>query len=78
VTDHRPSPGSIELTADIVSAFVSNNNVTATELTALIANVHAALDSLGRPAQSQEPEKLVPPVPIKKSITPDFLISLFD
>lgn len=78
MTDHRPSPGSIELTADIVSAFVSNNNVTATELTALIANVHAALDSLGRPAQSQEPEKLVPPVPIKKSITPDFLISLED
>lgn len=67
----------IDVTADIVSAFVSGNRVTAAELPALIANVHAALEDLGKPAQ-QEPEKRIPPVPLKKTITPEFLISLED
>jgi predicted transcriptional regulator len=39
--------------------------------------VHAALENLGKPVQ-KEPEKPTPPVPIKKSITPDYLISLED
>ena len=77
MSDQRPSPNHIELAADIVSAFVSNNNVPTAELPALIANVHAAFVNLGKPAQPV-PEKLNPPVPIKKSITPDFLISLED
>jgi predicted transcriptional regulator len=67
----------IEVTADIVSAFVSGNRVTAAELPALIANVHAALEDLGKPAQ-REPQKRIPPVPLKKTITPEFLISLED
>jgi len=78
VTDDRTSPDPIELTADIVSAFVSNNTVTPAELPVLISSVHNTLGNLGKPAQAPEPEKLVPPVPIKKSITPDFLISLED
>ena len=68
----------IELAADIVSAFVSNNSVRAAELPALISTVHAALQNVGRPAVAQPVEKAVPAVPVKKSITPDFLISLED
>jgi predicted transcriptional regulator len=72
------SPNYIELAADIVSAFVSNNSVPPTDLPTLIANVHAALQNVGNPAPKQEEAKPIPAVPIKKSITPDFLISLED
>jgi predicted transcriptional regulator len=67
----------VELAADIVSAYVSKNSVPVAELPNLIASVHTSLTNLGRPA-SAEPEKLTPPVPIKKTVTPDYLISLED
>jgi predicted transcriptional regulator len=51
--------------------------VRAADLSDLIASVHGALQSLDAPQQA-EPEKRQPPVPIKKSITPDFLISMED
>ena len=73
-----PSSNYIELAADIVSAFVSNNSVTTTDLPALISSVHAALQGAGNPAKQQEEVKPTPAVPIKKSVTPDFLISLED
>ena len=72
------SPNYIALTADIVSAFVSNNPVPASELPSLIGNVHAALRHVGHPAAQQETAKPTPAVPIKKSITSDYLISLED
>ena len=72
------SPNYIALAADIVSAFVSNNSVPANELPALIASVHNALQSIATPAQQQAAEKLTPAVPVKKSITPDAIISLID
>jgi predicted transcriptional regulator len=65
------------LTADIVSAFVSHNSVPTGELPGLINSVHAALQGLGAP-QEETPETLAPAVPIKKSITPDFIICLED
>lgn len=69
----------IELTADIVSAFVSNNHIRPEELTALIGSVHAAIGSLGKAPEPEGPavEKLTP-AQIKKSITPDALISFLD
>ncbi|ACL62358.1 MucR family transcriptional regulator [Methylobacterium nodulans] len=67
----------IELVSDIVSAYVSNNNVPPAELPALIQGVYQSLGSLGKPAEP-EPVKLTPPVPIKKSVTPDHIISLED
>jgi predicted transcriptional regulator len=67
----------VELAADIVSAYVSKNSVPVAELPNLIASVHASLTNLGQPI-SMEPEKLTPPVPIKKTVTPDYLISLED
>jgi predicted transcriptional regulator len=65
------------ITADVVSAYVSHNSVRTADLPDLIASVHGALQSLKAPQQA-EPEKREPPVSIKKSITPDFLISMED
>lgn len=69
----------LPLTADVVSAYVSNNPVPVGQLTELIASIHNSLSSLsgnGNGANETEPQK--PAVPIKKSVTPDFIISLED
>ncbi|MDX8535313.1 MucR family transcriptional regulator [Mesorhizobium sp. VK25A] len=67
----------IELTADVVSAYVSNNPVPVSDLPGLIDQVHAALKgTIGDPVP--KPEDLKPAVPIKKSVTPDYIISLED
>ena len=67
----------IALTADIVSAHVSNNNVTVTDLPLLIQNVHSALNSLGDALVEPEarPE---PAVSIRSSIKPDYVVCLED
>ena len=78
MTDQLTSDNHIKLAAEIVSAYVSNNNLTPADLPSLIAQVHTALQNLGKPTQQKEAEKPVPAVPVKKSITPDFLISLED
>ena len=67
----------IGLAADIVGAYVTKNNVPASELPGLIAATHAALVKLTAPT-APEVEKPVPPVPIKKTLTPDHIISLED
>jgi predicted transcriptional regulator len=67
-----------DLTADVVSAYVSNNRVPVAELAPLIQAVYAALGSAQGGAVETPAEKLVPAVPVRKSITPDFLISLED
>ncbi|KMO36458.1 MucR family transcriptional regulator [Methylobacterium aquaticum] len=67
----------VELAADIVSAYVSKNSVPVAELPNLIASVHTSLTNLGH-VVAEQPEKLTPPVPIKKTVTPDYLISLED
>jgi predicted transcriptional regulator len=66
----------LELTTEIVSAYVSKNPVPATELPALIATVADSLKRLS--GEAAEAEKPVPAVPIKKSVTPDYIISLED
>ena len=65
------------LAADIVGAYVANNNVPASELPGLITATHAALVKLTAPP-APEPEKPTPPVPIRKTVTPDHIISLED
>jgi predicted transcriptional regulator len=67
-----------ELTSGIVSAYVSNNSLTVSALPELISSVYAALTGLLAPAPAPEAEKPVPPVSIKKSVTPDYIISLED
>ena len=68
----------IELAADIVSAFVTNNSVPVAELPTLIGNVHAALRNVGQPAAKQKDAKPTPAASIRKSVTPEYLISLED
>jgi predicted transcriptional regulator len=65
------------ITVDIVSSYVANNSVRRNDLLIVIASVHAALQGLTAPKQA-EPEKPQPIVSVRKSITPDFLISLED
>jgi predicted transcriptional regulator len=68
----------IELTAGIVSAFVSNNTVAAGEIPALINQVHSALLRVSSGAKDTPAEPLKPAVSVKKSITPDYLVCLED
>ncbi len=67
----------VGLAAEIVAAYVSHNRVSRAELPVLIGAVHKSLHGLDTPAEP-EPVKLEPRMPIKKTITPDFLISLED
>lgn len=68
----------IDLTAQIVSAYVGNNPTPAADLPALISQIHAALlrVSNGRPEPLVEPAK--PAVSLKKSVTADYLVCLED
>ncbi len=70
----------VELAAEIVAAFVSNNPLPKGELPALIHAVHSAVERLAAGPESAPPqvEAKTPAVPIRKSITPDFLICLDD
>lgn len=63
--------------AEIVAAFVANNAIKASDLPGLIGGVYAALNGLDQPVAVPAME-LVPAVPIKKSVTPDFIICLDD
>ena len=68
----------IELTAQIVSAYVSNNTVPATDIPGLINQVHGALTRVsGKPADGHG-EPLKPAVSLKKSITPEHIVCLED
>ncbi|AWM86451.1 MucR family transcriptional regulator [Microvirga sp. 17 mud 1-3] len=68
----------IELAADIVSAYVSNNSVPSTELPALINEIHSALIRVGGGAVEVPTEAPKPAVPLKKSVTPDYIVCLED
>ena len=68
----------VELTADVVSAYVSNNTVVASELPAVINEVYEALGKAATKAAQPAKEDLKPAVPIKKSVTPDYIICLED
>ena len=68
----------IEMTADIVSAFVSNNSVPAQGLPALIQSVHRALSGVSPTPEVVEAAPREPAVPVKKSVHPDFLVCLED
>ncbi len=68
----------IELAADLVSAYVSNNTVPASELPALLNNIYVALENVGVVEVVPEPEVLKPAVSVKKSVMPDYIICLED
>lgn len=66
----------LELTAEIVSAHASNNTVAAADLPQVIKDVYATMATLGSDAQPAERPK--PAVPVKKSVTPDYIVCLED
>ena len=70
----------IEMTSELVAAYVAKNSVPAAELPTLIVSIHSALGDLGKPSQPEavglEPPK--PAVPVRKSVTDEYIISLED
>jgi predicted transcriptional regulator len=78
LSSNAESPDRVGLSAELVAAYVSHNSVPSGELAALISSIHATLTKLGVDTAAPEPEKLVPAVAIKKSITPGYIICLDD
>lgn len=70
--------GFVDLTASIVSAYVSNNPTTASEIPALISQIHAALVRVSNSSAETPPEPAKPAVSVKKSMTSDYLVCLED
>lgn len=68
----------ITLTADIVSAHVSNNNVSVNDVSGLIQNVHGALAQLGSSVPAEPEPKREPAVSVRSSIKPDYIVCLED
>lgn len=76
MSDQPSQTDLLELTAEIVSAHASNNKVTSAELPQVIKDVFSTLSELGEsgvPAEAPDPA-----VPVKKSITPDYIVCLED
>jgi predicted transcriptional regulator len=76
MTDNDKNGELLALTAKIVAAHVANNTVSLADLPALIAQVHQALRGIDSPVAVAP--RLDPVVPIKKSVTPDYIICLED
>lgn len=68
----------LELTAEIVSSHVSNNSIPVQDLPTLIKDVHATLIGLANGSAAVAAETPEPAVPVKKSITNDYIICLED
>jgi predicted transcriptional regulator len=67
----------LPMVTEIVAAHLSNNTVTMTEIPRLINEVYAALSNLGQ-AQHRPPERQEPAIPLKKSVTADYIVCLED
>ena len=78
MSDSLSSSNYIELAADIVSAYVSNNSVPSSDLASLIGDVHTALIRVAGGAVEAPAEAPKPAVPVKKSVTPYYIICLED
>ena len=68
----------LRMTADVVSAYVSNNTLPTAQLAEIINAVYGSLKGLEGQVVQPQPEPMKPAVPIRKSITPEFLICLED
>ncbi|MEN3930419.1 MucR family transcriptional regulator [Microvirga sp. W0021] len=78
MSDNLAAASYIELAADIVSAYVSNNSVPSGDLPNLINDVHSALLRVTTGAVEPQTEAPKPAVSVKKSITPDYIVCLED
>ncbi|MCZ4281300.1 MucR family transcriptional regulator [Kiloniella laminariae] len=77
MSEDKSSMELVELTTRLVAAHVTNNSVAMADLPQLIREVHSTLVSLGD-EERKEPERPMPAISIKKSITPEFIICLED
>jgi predicted transcriptional regulator len=77
MTEDSDAVDLLGLTTEIVAAHVANSAVTMEELPQLVSRVHRSLSSLGAVPEPVV-EKLQPAIPVKKSVTPDFIICLED
>ncbi|GAB4121273.1 MAG: MucR family transcriptional regulator [Rhodothalassiaceae bacterium] len=68
----------LQLVTDIVTAYVSHNSVPANDLPEVIRTVHRTLEGLSRDQEKVEKEDLKPAVPIKKSVSDDYIVCLED
>ena len=75
---NSPAKGFIDLTAEIVSAYVGNNTTPASELPSLIGQVHAALVRVSEGQVPAAPAPAKPAVPVKKSLTAEYIVCLED
>ncbi len=76
MTENNSDADLLSLTAKIVSAHVANNTVDASALASLIQLVHKTLAGIGE--EEAPVEKLVPAVPVKKSVFADYIVCLED
>ena len=68
----------LRLASDIVAAYVSNNPIPISDLPGMIKSVHATLGSLSGTAASENLTSQRPAVPIKRSVTPEYIVCLED
>ena len=76
--DNMGSSDLLLMTTEVVAAYLGNNSVPASQISEVISTVHHALINLSSDVREPEPEPLRPAVPIKKSVTPEFIICLED
>lgn len=68
----------IDLSTEIVSAYVSHNALSVADLPKLITDVHTALVGLRSGGVAEPAEELKPAVPVRKSVAADYIICLED
>jgi predicted transcriptional regulator len=68
----------LRMTAEVVSAYLSNNLLPAAQISEVIQTVHSSLNALSSGKTEAHNTPLKPAVPIKKSVTPEFIICLED
>lgn len=78
MNERKDNADLVEVAADIVSAYISNNTVPAANLPALIADVHRALSNTYTGMRPPEPEPPKPAVNPKRSVFADYLVCLED
>ena len=78
MADNSGEGSYIEMTAKIVSAYVGHNSVPSSEIANLISQVHAALKRVSGGQVQPSAEPLKPAVPVKRSISSDYIVCLED
>jgi predicted transcriptional regulator len=78
MAENSGESGYIQLTANIVSAYVSNNSVASAEIPNLIAQVYSALMRISSGQTAPPAEPLKPAVAVKRSVTPEYIVCLED